>query len=255
MTLILLIALIVAATFFKLIRWRRFSHSLYVICGILFVAIGVGIIPEYLLTNLQSPSEPAHFGWSKSNIIVLLGAGTEKIAGSGDIEVGLYAYGRLAKTAALYDSCRQASRQCKVIVSGGDPQRHGAAEADVYGVYLQQLGVDKADLILEKQSKNTWENAQFVAPLITALFKQEDAAPSGNILLVTSGFHMRRSLLYFNHFGIRAQPVRADYVSTAAAWFPLAYNFLANDIALHEYVGMWRYRVDNLMGWNAAAIK
>lgn len=209
-----------------------------------------GIIPKYLLTNLQSPAEPAPIGWSKSNIIVLLGAGTEKIAESGGIEVGIYTLmgdWRNGRAPRFLETGRRAIQGHRQRRRSSAPWRGGA---DVYGAYLQQLGVDKSDLILEKRSQNTWENAQFTAPLITALFKQENAAPSSNILLVTSGFHMRRSLLYFNRFGIRAQAVRADYISTTAAWFPLAYNFLANDIASHEYVGMWRYRVYELMGWN-----
>ncbi|HWZ47882.1 MAG TPA: YdcF family protein [Herbaspirillum sp.] len=250
MTFILLVVLIVIAMIFRLIKWQRFSFTLYVITFVLFIAIGIGVLPRYLLTNLQSPPELAHISWGKKNAIILLGAGTEKIPDSSDIEVGSFAYGRLAKTAALYSFCRVVSEQCKVIVSGGDPQHHGAAEAVIYGAYLQELGVDKTDLLLEKCSKNTWQNAQFTAPLTTSLFKQHNSYPGDNIVLVTSGIHMRRSLLYFSHFGINAQPARADYLSAKTTWFPLAYNFLVTDLALNEYVGLWRYQLYNQLGWN-----
>jgi len=73
------------------------------------------------------------------------------------------------------------------------------------------------------------------------------------VVLVTSGFHMRRSVLYFSHFGVHAQAVRSDYVGARLNPLPLAANFMALDIALHEYAGLWRYRIFNLLGWNIEA--
>jgi uncharacterized SAM-binding protein YcdF (DUF218 family) len=73
------------------------------------------------------------------------------------------------------------------------------------------------------------------------------------VVLVTSGFHLRRSVLYFSHFGVQAQAVRADYVGAQLSPLPQAFNFLALDLALHEYAGLWRYRIYNLFGWNAEA--
>jgi uncharacterized SAM-binding protein YcdF (DUF218 family) len=251
MTFIILFILIAAGCILTILHWRRLGRLLYVLALILFIAIGTGFLPKYLLNDLQSPyaasAAVAETQWPAQNLIVLLGAGTEQVPPASGIEVSTFAYGRVAKTAALYAACKKSATQCKVIVSGGDAQRHGAAEAVVYAVYLEQLGVDKADLTLETSSKNTWQNAQFTA----ALLKQ----PAENILLVTSGIHMRRSLLYFSHFGIDAKPARADYLSASSNWFPTAYNFLMTDLALNEYIGVWRYHVYNLLGWNAPAVK
>ncbi len=71
--------------------------------------------------------------------------------------------------------------------------------------------------------------------------------------LVSSGIHLRRSVLYFTHFGVAAQPVRADYVSAMMSPIPLSYNFLVADLALHEYAGVVRYFVYQRMGWNVRA--
>lgn len=49
------------------------------------------------------------------------------------------------------------------------------------------------------------------------------------VLLVSSGFHLRRGMLYFAHFGIHAVPVRADYVDGVRSWLPLSYNFAMAD--------------------------
>jgi hypothetical protein len=73
------------------------------------------------------------------------------------------------------------------------------------------------------------------------------------LFLVTSGIHLRRSILYFKRFGIRGQPVRADYISATSSATPLSYNFLLADLAIHEYAGVLRYFVYERMGWNASA--
>lgn len=248
MTFIILFLLIAVASVLTLVHWRRLGRLLYALALLLFVTIGVGILPPYLLSALQAPylasAAPADMGWAAQNAIVLLGAGTEQ---AGDkIETGTFAYGRVARTAALYGACRKAATHCAVIVSGGDAQRRGVAEAVVYAAYLEQLGVDKADLTLETSSKNTWQNAQFSAPLLKPY--------AGQVVLVTSGIHMRRSLLYFSHFGIDARPARADYLAAKGSWFPLAYNFWVTDLALSEYIGVWRYHVYNALGWNPPAV-
>ncbi|HWX00533.1 YdcF family protein [Collimonas sp.] len=249
MTFIVLFLLIATAAILTFLQWQRSGRLLYALALLLFIATGVGILPKYLLGSLQVPylasAAVADMRWGAQNVIVLLGAGTEAVADQ--VETGTFAYGRVAKTAILYSACRKSAGQCKVIVSGGDAQRRGVAEAVVYGAYLEQLGVDKADLTLETSSRNTWQNAQFSAPLLT-----RDA---GQVVLVTSGIHMRRSLLYFSHFGIDAKPVRADYLAAKGNWFPLAYNFWVTDLALSEYIGVWRYHAYNLLGWNAPAVK
>jgi uncharacterized SAM-binding protein YcdF (DUF218 family) len=171
-----------------------------------------------------------------------------RVAGSGEVEASLFAYGRIRKAAELYCECRHAGRECKVEVSGGDAERLGKSEAAVYADDLRQLGVDPADLLLESRSMNTWQNAQFSGPLLRAW-------GADRVLLVTSGFHLRRSMLYFTHFGIQPTPVRADYLDGKMSWLPLSSNFSMTDVALHEYAGIARYHWYNAMGWNVQATK
>jgi len=162
------------------------------------------------------------------------------------VEVLLPAYSRILKGLELYLECKHAAKKCIVLASGGDPTESGVSEAKVYGDALIRAGVDPADLVLEGRSLNTWQNAQYCGAWL-------DAHPQDQVILVTSGFHLRRSVLYFSHFGIRTLPVHADYVDAHAGPVPQAYNFLLMDLALHEYAGLWRYRVYNLLGWNVAA--
>ncbi|TAN16920.1 MULTISPECIES: YdcF family protein [Rhodanobacter] len=247
MTVTVLLILLVLAGVLALLGWRRCSWALLASALTLLLAVGCGPLPIWLLAQLQSgPAAAVPIDWGQRNAIVLLGAGTVRAAGSGEVEASLFAYGRIGKAAELYRACRRAGRECKVEVSGGDALGLGRPEAAVYADDLQRLGVDAADLLLDSRSMNTWQNAQFSSPLLKAY-------GADRVLLVSSAYHLRRSTLYFAHFGIHAIPVPADHVDGVLSWLPLSYNFAMADVALHEYSGIVRYHVYNAMGWNVRA--
>ncbi len=249
MILTVLLALILLSVLLAWLRWRRCSGGVLALALILLLAAGCGPLPIGLLGALQAEhAEHAPVSWGQRNAIVLLGAGTVRVVGSGRVEPSLFAYGRIGEAAALYRACRQAGRQCRLEVSGGDARGLGQSEAVIYAADLQRLGVDAGDLLLESHSMNTWQNAQFSAPLLKAW-------GADRVLLVSSGFHLRRGMLYFAHFGIRAIPVRADYVSGMLSWLPQSYNLAMTDLALHEYAGIARYHLYNAMGWNVRATR
>ena len=74
--------------------------------------------------------------------------------------------------------------------------------------------------------------------------------PFDKLFLVTSGLHLRRALLYFGHFGVYPTPCAADRITPLLSILPVGYNFAIADFAAHEYVGIVRYYVYNLLGWN-----
>lgn len=244
--LIVLLALAVVAS---RLRRRRTARALCAVAATLFLAIGCGPVPAWLLARLQAPyAADAPIRWAPRNAIVLLGAGTLKVPGDGRVESRLFGYPRIVRAAALYRACKQVGNDCRVEVSGGDAVGTGVSEAAAYGEELQRLGVDPRDLMLEPRSMNTWQNAQFSAPLL-------EGYGAGRVLLVSSGTHLRRGSLYFAHFGIDAVPVRADYLSAHWSWWPLSWNFMAADVALHEYAGVVQYRLYEALGWNAPATR
>jgi uncharacterized SAM-binding protein YcdF (DUF218 family) len=169
MTVDALLILTLLAIVLALLKWRRCSRVLLALAVVLLLAVGCGPLPIWLLTQLQSGyAADAPIAWGQRNAIVLLGAGTVRVAGSGQVEASLFAYGRIGKAAALYRACRQSSNACKVEVSGGDARGLGQPEAAIYADDLQRLGVDAADLLPEPRSMNTWQNAQFSVPLLAA---------------------------------------------------------------------------------------
>ena len=244
MTLSIFIALGFLCALLYLKKYYRSSRALAIVLTILFLMIGYGPLPYWLATRLQHGYMTDYHGqWGARSVIVLLGAGTEKVALTNDVETNMIGYARLTRAYAQYISCKQQGGACTLLVTGGDPQHHGAAEAAIYGLTLRRLGVPTSDLVTEEQSKNTFQNAQFTQPLLKAL--QVDT-----IVLVTSGSHMYRSQLYFSHFGIHAAPVRAEYITASFHVMPTFYNFVVMDVVVHEYVGIasyYAYRVLELI--------
>ena len=247
MTILILLLLVAAAAVLVRTRRRQGGRILFVVAGILLVSIGCGPLPALVLKNLEAGyADASVLSWHQSAAIIVLGGGLEQVADTHTAEVPAIVYGRIVKTLELYLQCKRNGKACIVIVSGGDPHKLGASEATVYGEVLVKAGVDPADLVLEGRSLNTWQNAQFCAAWL-------QTHPQEQVVLVTSGVHLRRGMLYFSHFGIRALPVRADYVGAMMGPLPLAYNFLLMDVALHEYAGLLRYDVYELLGWNIKA--
>lgn len=243
--LILLVVLCLLGLVFGRLRWRRCQWTFHGLALALFLAAGCGPLPALLLKWLQAPyvTRPT-ITWAQRNAIVLLGAGTTHVMGTRQIEPTIFANGRVIEAYVLYRACRQGGNDCKVIVSGGDPYRNGVTEAAAYGQVLLSMGVNDADLLLESRSMNTWQNAQFVQPIL------KDYRPE-QVLLVSSAIHLNRALIYFAHFGIDATPVRGDYADVRFTLWPNAWNMALTDFAAHEYIGVLTYHFYNFMGWNA----
>lgn len=245
MSFIILLLLVLFVGFTRLLQWRKTSLFLSLVLISSFVLIGSGLIPRYLLNDLQTDYESKpDIQWSGNNAIVLLGAGTQLIKSTQEFEPAFFSFGRINEAASQYKDCAKTQTTCTVIISGGDAQNNGVTEADVYQQQLLRLSVPIRDIIQEPNSVNTWKNAQ----LTSDLMKHHKF---DNIVLVSSGLHIRRSELYFNHFGLNVIPVRADYMAAQVSWLPLWYNFAVTDFALHEQIGFARYNIYNFMGWNS----
>ena len=249
MTLIVLVVLALYVAGLAGIGRRRWAIGLGSCTLLLLLAVACGPLPRWMLGNLQG-AYPARVSgpWAARNAIVLLSAGTARVSGDAPLEPALFAWGRIAKAAMLYRQCKASGQACLLLVSGGDSQHHGQPEAVVYAGVLRRLGVPAADIAVESRSMNTWQNAQFSRPLLLAFAPQR-------LLLVSSGIHLRRSLLDFGHFGMRPQPVRGDAINAVLSPWPLAWNLALFDAAMHEYLGVAQFHFYNAMGWNAPAVQ
>jgi len=226
-----------------LLAGRRLLSVLLIFLMLLLVGLtGTAPLPARLLTGLQQPFlDLPSPDWGRSNAIVLLGAGTVKLGD--ETNPSLTGYGRIERAVSAWRDCKAGGHECIIVVSGGDPNRKGFTEAEVFADSLIALGVAESDILRDAASRNTFENARFTRQLLAD-------RDFDRVFLVTSGFHMQRSLLFFRHFGLDARPLPALMLQPTPTLLPRAVNIGAADAAVHEYLGLLRYRFYNALGWN-----
>jgi len=121
----------------------------------------------------------------KGDIIVILGGG---VYGNGELSEDTFK--RAVKGYLIYKETG-----LPVVVSGGKLNEKMPFEADILANTLIQLGVDNKSIFKDKDSRDTIENAQFTKKIL-----EEHHFKS--VILVTSAYHMKRSLYLFRKVGI-----------------------------------------------------
>jgi uncharacterized SAM-binding protein YcdF (DUF218 family) len=172
-------------------------------------------------------------------IIVLGGALDERVSAARD-QVALNEAGERmtagATLARLYP-------QAILVFSGGSGALidNSAKEADAARRLWRELGVPDSQMVFEDRSRNTFENAAFTKKLV-------DPKPGETWLLVTSAYHMPRSIGIFRAQGMNPVAFPVDYrtFGNAEDWKPPADGSLAIrnfETAVREWIGLLAYRL------------
>jgi len=96
----------------------------------------------------------------------------------------------------------------KVLISGGSGRLmgEGEPEADKFKAAMTMMGIPQEAILLENETRNTAESAIEVKKLLDSLNIQ-----AKNCLLITSAFHMRRSLACYQHQGLALESFATDF--------------------------------------------
>lgn len=103
-------------------------------------------------------------------------------------------------------------------------------------------------LLFEKKSRNTHENAVYSFDYLSKVLPEKDRI-HGRFIVVTSAFHMHRSIGCFKKAGFKnlvAYPVDYRAVSEPVfpeSWVPSLRGINTLTITLKEYIGIWVYRI------------
>jgi uncharacterized SAM-binding protein YcdF (DUF218 family) len=131
----------------------------------------------------------------------------------------------------------------RLVYSGGDNSAMATdfTEAHEAGELWRALGVDPTRIELEDRSRNTDENARFTRDVVHP--------ERGQVwLLVTSAWHMPRSIGLFRKagFNVVAFPVDYQTAGSASLWrinWQLIGGLQLFDLAVHEWIGLAAYRL------------
>lgn len=221
-----------------LMRWRK--PALIMLWGGLLMLglLGFRALPDTLLRSLENryPVPAAEAIDRYVGIIVLGGA-----VGHPDsfIAHGQVPLGESAERMTLPVSLMRQHPKLEMVFSGGEGRlmATGVTESELARAFYQQQGLDMTKVRLEVGSRNTRENAQQVAKLLGARCQQP-------WLLVTSAWHMPRSVAEFEAVGCKVTPYPVDFrtgESTLLTEYSLAQSLLSWQTALHEWLGLLVY--------------
>lgn len=230
-----------SASLALVLRWRglwpRLGRALALASVLILLAFGCGVVADGLLRPLEQvhrrPTGPVP---SPAAIVVL--------AGLLELQTLPGAFYEMSSAAdRVVEGIRLARRfpRALLVMSGGsgDLFRSARPEALVLGRLARELGIPAERLRLERESRNTHENARYTAKLLRDL--------EGPVLLVTSAFHMPRSVACFAKAGRRVVPWPADSRRVDRghweSWVPRPAHLERSALALREYVGLVAYRI------------
>ena len=230
---------LVALVFWRL-QWSRGSFCTVLLAFGWLYLCSTSFFANYLSGTLEREFPPHDVASiAPADAIVLLGGALR-----GDTQMGTLVdlnqrADRLVHAVVLF----KAGKAPLIVATGGGVE--GArTEAEQMRELLEVMGVPAERIVLESESRNTHDNAVYSAQLLRELGLER-------ILLVTSAYHMRRSVALFEAQGLEVIPAPTDYQRLVSAqvlpgWLPSVSNLYQSTDALHELV---EYQVYRWQGW------
>ena len=234
----LFVVLIVISLLFIGFGRRRAGAVVGGISALLLYLVSITPLSDLLLSPLEDRYAPyAPSEGRGATYVVVLGGGIVPVSPA---EGGKGSLSPESMKRLVYGIRIARETHLPMIVSGGVVPSMAAkeSEAEVARRTVAELSDSGQTVLLEGKSRNTWGNAVGV----------EEKFHPKRVILVTSAYHMPRSVLAFRRNHIDVVPAPTDYLSDRGGL--TLYNFLPSSsslrdsaIALKEYIGYLYYRV------------
>ena len=230
----------VAGLVLMLTRWWWAGRALLIGGVVLLLIAGYSPLGNVLLLSLSERFPPWHeAGRAPDGIIVLGGAiDSELSAARNTLELDASA----ERVLATLDLARRYPK-ARIVYSGGSGNliQRSVSEAPLAGELLERFGLASDRVVLEDKSRTTAENAAYTRALVSP-------KPGELWLLVTSAFHMPRSIIAFRAAGFDVVPYPVDWRTrgsedAARTFSTLAAGLARTDVAVHEWAGLLAYRL------------
>jgi uncharacterized SAM-binding protein YcdF (DUF218 family) len=219
-------------------RFARFARGLVSASIVLFLAFGLLPFGKLLIVPLEHRFPPWDAAGGAPDGIVVLGGAIEPALGAAH---GASELNEAAERITVIAGLARKYPSARILFSGGNGSllARGGSEAHLAGALFETFGVPASRLLLEDQSRTTAENAAFSLRL--AMPKSGE-----RWLLVTSAYHMPRSIGAFRKAGFMVDAYPVDYRTAGPAdlWTPFdstATGLRRTDIAVREWIGLLAY--------------
>ncbi len=207
-----------------------------ILIGALMWMASITPVSDLLFSGLEKNfTQPSH---PQGDVIILLGGGVlreindpERAIPNPDGDM----YGRILTAARL-----QKRLHLPIIVSGGWLRNFPIPIAEIARQILINIGVPSDSIIMDRTSRDTYENAKNTARICRRLGYSRP-------ILVTSAFHMKRAVMSFKSFNMDVIPYPTNFRFRRKGGYRwseyLPSGFKDTWIALHEYIGLIYYRL------------
>ncbi|HEY0330834.1 MAG TPA: YdcF family protein [Rhodopseudomonas sp.] len=221
-------------------RWRRGGLRLLALGLTLLLIAGWSPLGNVLLLSLTERFPAWQFDGRAPDGVIILGGAIDAEASTARNALELD--GSAERIVAMLQLARQFPG-ARMVFSGGSANLVQAPvpEAPIAGALLQSFGVAAERIVLEDRSRTTAENATFTRDLVAP-------KPGERWLLVTSAYHMPRSIAAFRAVGFEVEAYPVDWrtrgwVDAAMPFDRLSAGLARTDVAVHEWVGLIAYRL------------
>jgi uncharacterized SAM-binding protein YcdF (DUF218 family) len=235
------VTLLMVLTVLLIRRHPRRAQKLGGVAVMLLVAVGWEPLPDTLLRQLEGHYPPVglHADLTTYTGVIVLGGALEPA----------YMW-TVPNQSALGDAAERLTEvlpllrrqpQLRLLFAGGEGELFSKdlTEAERARRFFTAQGVPESQLILESASRTTFENAEFSKALPGV-----DASQAW--LLVTSAWHMPRSMAVFKNAGWNVTAYPVDFrAGQRTPWtqYSMDQGVKKWRIALHEVLGLWVYRL------------
>lgn len=245
LTLILLLML--AGWVLVLLQRRRLGLLAGGLGIVLLFITGFTTLGEVVISPLENRFVRPEVAPAEVDTIVMLGGATSgQVSTRREIAELTEAGDRLAETLRLALDYPRA----RILLSGGSGLLASdlEPEAETAARFFLGMGIARERLTLEGESRNTEENAELTKTLL--------GEQLGTVLLVTSAYHMPRSVGLFRKAGIDVVAWPTDYRTDGDAALALdifnpVENLTTSTAAFKEWIGLaayfWTGKTDALL--------
>jgi uncharacterized SAM-binding protein YcdF (DUF218 family) len=222
---------------------KRIGRGL-VIAGItLLYLLSTGLVSNLLILPLENDYAPLKDPVTDARSVVVLTSGIHDLSHLGlGVVSDSSSLNRLVYGIKKYKE----NEGMKLIIVGGkaDPVRPHVSFGRVLGDEALELGIAEGDLLIEEESNNTYEGA-------LNLFDTIKESDERKIMLVTSGFHMPRSVKLYRKAGFDVIPAPTDFKGDRIVFgfnllVPSAGGLSRSSVAIYEYIGSSWYMIKDL---------
>jgi len=230
---IFIISLIfVGAWFLHKKKWKAGMATL--IFGCFMWALSISPVSDAMIKGLESKYDiPQNI---QGDVIILLG---HRVFGEAPDLSGIGAPSENYLTRIVTAVRLQKRFHIPIIVSSAKASKNKVVEESIVRRFLIDLGIPPDKIIIEDNSRNTYENAKFTKEIC-------DRSGFADPILVTSAYHLKRAIMSFDKIGLRVLPFPSGYYSWHGkhhGWKAyLPGDFSTASIAIKEYLGLTFYK-------------